>query len=456
MKLAVIGGGGVRAPLLAKSIALGAAQAGITEVVLMDTHPQRLATYGKIAQQVVRQLAPFLPCEVTTDAEYALTGAHCVITTIRPGAEQSRAFDERTCVNNGVLGQETTGAGGFAMALRSIPAIAAYCALAKRVAAPGAVVLNFTNPSGLVTQAMHDLGYHNVFGVCDAPTGLYGQLEKILGAAPGSLSARCYGLNHLSWFDNFICEGRDVTDKILTHPQLYTHTDAKLFGKDLVELLGGALPNEYLYFYYARLQAVGLITAAEKTRGEEIAAINARMDTALAALDLETQFAQAFACYMAHLMERENSYFAIETGETQREFPVPTWQQFLAAPDSGGYAGVALRFLRAKTMGETVRMVLSVPNNGTLPFLRDTDVVEVTCELGPNGYRTLPVRGIAYEQQLLIQTVKQYETLAVQAILQKDASLAVKALCVHPLVGDYDTAVCLVDTFLKAYTPQEA
>ena len=231
MKLAVLGGGGVRSPFLAKSLAVGAADAGIDEVVFMDIDRNKLSKYGKIAQKIAHLIAPDLDFTLTTDAQAALTGADYVITTIRAEGDDGRVFDERTALDLGLLGQETTGAGGFAMALRSIHVLADYCALMRRVSSPNVLVFNFTNPSGLVTQALRTMGYSNVYGICDAPSGFVRQLRDMTGR-PG-LTAECFGLNHLSWFFDFKDGGRDITELVLNHPNLYKDTEMRLFSPEL-------------------------------------------------------------------------------------------------------------------------------------------------------------------------------------------------------------------------------
>jgi len=450
-KLTVLGGGGFRAPILAKSLAVGATRYGIDDLVLMDTHAGRLRTYGKLAEAVALRVNPALRVTLTCDAQEALRDADYVITTIRPGAEEGRAFDERTCIGHGVFGQETTGAGGYAMALRSIPAIAAYCALAKRVAKPGAVILNFTNPSGLVTQAMRDLGYGNVYGICDAPSTAFHQWADLLGAPRENIFARSYGLNHLSWFDQITLDGRDITQTILEHPALYQQTDAKLFGPELLALFGSVLPNEYLYFWYFQRKALEAVKAAEHTRGEEIAAINAHLYEALRQMDVEADCEAAFCCYSAHLQQRENSYFSIETGETQRHMEDLSLESFLAQADSGGYAATALDYIRAKHTGEPVSMVLNLPNEGAVPGLADTDVAELSCVLEGDKITRVPAPDISADKIALLRTVKEYENLVVASILEQKPELAIKALTIHPLVADYDIAKKLVRIFQTRY-----
>ncbi len=451
MKLTVLGGGGVRSPFLTKSIALGAADAGITEVVLMDNDETKLYRYGKLAKLIGERCNPALRFTLTADPEEAIRDADYIITTIRGEADEGRVFDERTALTHGVLGQETTGAGGFAMALRSIPILRGYCELAKRLAKPGVLIFNFTNPSGLVTQALRTLGFDMVYGVCDAPSGFHRQLADVLGVERERLTMRCWGLNHLSWFDSFQVDGEDVTAQLLSAPALYWDTEMKHFDPELIRLSGNLLPNEYLYFYYYSDRAVKSILASSKTRGETILEINQKMHRAMAKIDIEQDLEAAFHCFMLHYAMRENSYFTIETGGAPKNIDVPTVEEFIRQPDGGGYAGVALDFIKAQATGKTIQMVLSVPNNGACPYLADEDVMELTCEIDRAGAHPLPVPEIPPMQLNLIRTIKLYENLTVEAILEKSYEKAVQALTIHPLVNSYPIAQSLVDAYKERY-----
>lgn len=202
MKLCVIGGAGARSAFLTKSLVKSTRDIRVDHIVLLDNDQQKLKTYGEISRELSRRLDPDLTFEVTSDARAALTGVDYIITTIRAGEDAGRLFDEQTCLAHGVLGQETTGAGGFAMAIRSVPTLVYYCTLAREVANPGHLIFNFTNPSGIITQALRSKGFDNVYGICDAPSGFIKQLEEILEIPYGTLDIECYGLNHLSWFRN--------------------------------------------------------------------------------------------------------------------------------------------------------------------------------------------------------------------------------------------------------------
>ena len=450
MKLAVLGGGGVRSPFLAKSIALGARSIGITETVFMDIDEEKLFIYGKIAKKISELIDPELKFSLTTDSVEALTDADFVITTIRAEGDKGRVFDERTALNLGVLGQETTGAGGFAMALRSIHTLLDYCEQVKKYSKKNAPVFNFTNPSGLVTQALRTMGYDNVYGVCDAPSGFLRQLRDMTGRK--DLQCECFGLNHLSWFKNFTSGGADVSEEILNHPELYKKSEMRLFDKEITSLSDNLLPNEYLYFYHYRDRAVNSVLSSEKTRGETILGINEHMLEEMRTIDIDNDFEKAFSCFMTHYAMRENSYFAIESGKAREEkFPTPTVEEYIAQPENGSYAAVALDYIRAVNTGKSVQMVLSVPNDGALDFLEDTDVCEITCTIDKDGVHTHKISDVPEMQKNLIRAVKLYENLTVEAIMERSREKAIKALTVHPLVCSYPIAVKLVDAYAKEY-----
>lgn len=450
MKLAVLGGGGVRSPFLAKSLAAGAKETGITEVVFMDIDEEKLYIYGKIAKRIAFMIAPDLSFSLTTDADEALKDADYIITTIRAEGDEGRVFDERSALNEGVLGQETTGAGGFAMALRSIHTLKEYCEKARRLSKPDAPIFNFTNPSGLVTQALRTMGYSNTYGVCDAPSGFLRQLRQMTGEQ--ELSFECFGLNHLSWFTDFRVGERDMTDEVINHPKLYEKTEMRLFEKGITELSDYLLPNEYLYFYHYRDRAVSSVLKSSKTRGETILEINDHMLQQMREIDIDADFEKAFHCFMQHYAMRENSYFSIESGKAREEkFPVPDADEYIRQPDSGGYAAVALEFIKAKNSGVPVQMVLSVPNEGAIDFLSDEDVCEITCTVDKDGVHPHKVENIPEMQKNLICAVKHYENLTVEAIMEKSKKKAVKALTVHPLICSYPVAKKLVDVYSEKY-----
>ena len=220
MKITVLGGGGVRSPFLAKSLISNAERVGLTEIVFMDSNEEKLNIYGKIAEKIAEKINPGIKFWLTSDPVAALKDANFIITTIRVGEDKARVLDERIALNNGILGQETTGAGGFAMSLRSIPKILEYCKMIEQYSAEGAMLFNFTNPSGIVTQAIHLSGFKNVYGICDAPSEFIKQVAKVLEKPLEEVSAECFGLNHLSWFRNIKVNGKDAMEELLAKKEI--------------------------------------------------------------------------------------------------------------------------------------------------------------------------------------------------------------------------------------------
>ena len=172
-----------------------------------------------------------------------------------------------------------------------------------------------------------------------------------------------------------------MTEEVINHPELYKKTEMRLFEKGITELSDYLLPNEYLYFYHYRDRAVSSVLASSKTRGETILEINNHMLEEMRNIDIDKDFEKAFHCFMEHYAMRENSYFSIESGKIREEkFAVPTAEEYVKLPDNGGYAAVALEFIKAKNTGVPVQMVLSIPNEGALDFLKAEDVCEITCK----------------------------------------------------------------------------
>lgn len=450
MKIAVIGGGGVRSVFLAKSIAARAEELKINELVFMDNDEKKLRIYGTMAKKTSNLICPSLDFKITTNAVEAVENADYVITTIRVGGDDMRVKDERAALNMGVLGQETTGAAGLSFAMRSISALADYCELIKKHAKKGCKVFNFTNPAGVVSQTLRDMGYDFTYGICDAPSGMLRSFEKLYGAEEGSAKGEIYGLNHLSYFTSIKINGKEMIDEIIDNDEAYEKTDLRYFEKELLKSRKSVL-NEYLYYFYYREKALANILNADKTRGEQISEINRHMTAELEKIDIENDFETALGIFEHWYGERENNYMASETGIKRKE----PWKFDIFGKDDGGYAGVALKFIEIAISGKTDSMILCVPNNGAIEGLLDSDVVEITCDIDKNG--AVPHRfGKVDEQNLeLIRRVKNYERLASEAIRTKSREKAIEALTLHPLVNSYSIAKELTDKYIeynKEYT----
>lgn len=445
MKLAVIGGGGVRSMFLAKSIAGRAEKMGITQLVFMDNNEKKLNIYGKMAREVSRRLCPFMDFVLTTDPIEAIKDADYIITTIRAGGDRMRCRDERIALDMGILGQETTGAAGFSFAMRSIPALKEYCELVKQYAKPNAMVFNFTNPVGVVSQTLRDMGYDFTYGICDAPSGMLRRFEELYGYPENHLDALCYGLNHLSFFKYIKADGVDITSKIVGDDNAYANTDLRYFDKDFL-MQKQYVPNEYMYYFYNREKAVENILNAERTRGEQIAAINEEMTEKLSHIDIENNFDKALEIFDYYYGLRENSYMASETGEKRNS----TWHFDMYAPDDGGYAGVALGIIDAKNQKSHKKIIACMPNtNKAIDFLDETDTVEISCEIKDGKVTPIKIGNVPFENKEIITRVKAYERLASKAIINCDKESAVDCLYLHPLVSSYSLAKELVEKYIE-------
>ncbi|MCC3375370.1 glycoside hydrolase [Cohnella sp. REN36] len=449
MKLTLIGGGGVRAVLFTQSLTLRATQAGIDKLVLLDVDPVQLETIGQLCRVVVARSGVSLDIELSTDPRSALAGADYIVTTIRAGKEASRAEDERIAMQYGLLGQETTGPAGFSMALRTIPVLLDYCALAREVA-PNAWIFNFSNPSGLVTQALRSAGYDRVVGICDTPSHTKLRMAEALDLDPEALYVEFFGLNHLSWIRKAVYGGEDRLAGLKTDPAFLSRVgEFAMFDPDLLRSLP-YLPNEYLYYYYHRERAIANIRRAGETRGRMIAYNNREMLEALRVIDIPRQPEKALQTYLYYTQKREASYMAIETDSAAKpELPA----EELKLPESLGYAGVMLDFVDALQSGSERAVVLSVPNAGSIAGFADDDVVEVTCRIGANGAVPVPIGEVPEAEYLLMRSVKRFERLTVEAVRERSKELAIEALTSHPLVGSYSLAKQLTADYLEAYRP---
>ncbi len=446
MKLTVIGGGGVRSMFLAKSIAARADELGINNLSFMDNDENKLNIFGKMAKKVALMICPTLNFEITSDASVAVCDADYVITTIRVGGDSMRVKDERTALNLGIIGQETTGAAGFSFAMRSIPALIEYCELIKKYSKPDVKVFNFTNPAGLVSQALYDLGYDFTFGICDAPSSMLHSFAELLGVKSDSVYGNIYGLNHLSFFTEIFTDAEDVTERLICDENAYLKTDMRYFSKTMLQKKR-FIPNEYLYYYFDRQKALDNILAAQKTRGEQIAEINEKMIAELSEIDIDADFDNALKIFEKYYGMRENSYMASETGIVREK----EWTFDPFAPDDGGYAGVALKYIDIVSKNNSGKMILCTPNKGSVPFLEDNDIVEVTCDVSTDGVYpcVFSADKIDNYSAELIRRVKLYEREAARAIIEKNRQKAVEALALHPLVESYSLAEKLVDSYIE-------
>ncbi len=450
MKLTVIGGGGVRTPRIIPSLVRRAERLDLQELWLMDIDAGKLELIGGLCKAMAEQLDAKFRVILSTDAEDSIRGASHIITTIRPGFEQGRATDERICFEHGVLGQETTGAGGFAMAMRSLPAILEYCELADSLA-PGAWVYNFTNPAGLVTQGLNDAGVPRVIGICDSANGAPNAASRYLGVPLDRIRHDVFGLNHLSWTRSVRIDpepdgsgGEEVLPGLLVDPKFIQATHMSIFDPDLRQSIGMFL-NEYLHYFYHRDEALAALLVKPETRGEEVVRLTRELLDRLQEVDAVHNPKVGLAVYHDVMGRRGATYMAhARHGQPRRKMePVEG--------DDEGYAGVALGCVDAIATGEPHFTGLNVPNNGAIAGMADDDVVEVSCVVTGEGPCPVPMGEVPESQYLLMRDVKRYERLASQAILLRSRKLAAEALMAHPLIGSYPLGKSLVNEFIEAH-----
>ncbi|MBO7155946.1 MAG: 6-phospho-beta-glucosidase [Clostridia bacterium] len=429
MKLTVIGGGGVRSMFLAKSLARKATALGITELCFMDNNPVKLSIYGEMARKVASIIDPSLKFSLTADAVTAVKDADYVITTIRVGEDDMRVKDERIALEHGVIGQETTGVAGFSFAMRSIPALIDYCELIKKHSKPNVKVFNFTNPAGIVSQALRAAGYDFTFGICDAPSGMLTQFKKIYGHETSTIEGEISGLNHCSFFTSIKLDGDEIIPKIISDPRAYVDTDIRYFDKELL-LEKGYVPNEYLYYYFYADKALKNISSSVETRGELIARVNRNMTEELSKINVNSDFEKALEIYEKWYGVRDGSYMANETGIKRNN----EWKFDICGGGDDGYAGVAIRYIEIINENKVDNMVLCVPNGDAIPYLDKDDVVEVTATVSKDGVVPHKFEALGEYEVDLLKRVKEYERLGALSILKRDKALALKALAVHPLM----------------------
>jgi 6-phospho-beta-glucosidase len=442
LRLTVLGGGGFRVPLVYRALCEeDDAGSRVDEVVLHDLDDGRLRLMQSVLTHVESEAGPGRAprVTVTTDLTEAVRGADFVFSAIRVAGLRGRVCDERSALSAGVLGQETTGAGGVCYGLRTVPEALRVASIIRDVA-PEAWTINFTNPAGMVTEAMSDVLGDRVVGICDSPVGLCRRVARVLGAS-GDARFDYAGLNHLGWLNRVLVDGVDVLPGLLADAeQLRRIEEGRLFGTDWLRTLG-AIPNEYLWYWYYRTDALAAEQSGEETRGEFLLRQQGAFYEAVGDVD---DPATAYASWDRTRKERESSYMADSreiSGAGERESD---------DLDGGGYDQVALALLRAIARDEPDELILNVRNRGRLPFLDDDAVVEVPCRVDASGPSAIDVGSLSMHAQGLVTSVKDVERTTIEAARTGSQDLAVRALAVHPLVGSVPTARRILEAELDA------
>jgi 6-phospho-beta-glucosidase len=425
MKIAVIGGAGVRTPLLVGG--LTGSDLPIDEIALYDVDQERLSTIGGVAARMASQGRVVLSASL----DDCVTGADFVFTSIRVGGLAHRVRDETIALSHGIVGQETIGPAGFAMAARTIPHMVRYARAIAR-AAPGAWIINFTNPVGMVTEAMRTVT-SRVVGICDTPTELFEEVAQALDLQSDRSFFDYFGLNHLGWIREVYSDGVPQLRRLWhDRERLQSLYKVPLFDPPYLRDLE-LLPTEYVYYYEAPRRALDNMRRAGQTRGQAIAELTDVLFDAL-----RNSSADRVAIYKSYIFARSASYMQIESGEA------PAAARVAAASQVSGYDKIALSVVRAIHFNLDAIVPLSVENRGNIPSLMDRDVVEVPCVVNANGARPLHVGRVPDRVQPLLGRVKEYERLTVRAVLAQSVDAAREALANNPLVPDRATAGRLV------------
>lgn len=434
MQLTILGGGGFRVPLVYLALQRARPAARVSAVVLHDIDAGRLAVVERVLRQLAGDAQEPPAIRTTTDLDEALAGAGFVFSAIRVGGLQDRTSDERVALDLGVLGQETTGPGGIAYGLRTVP-VARHIAERVAVRCPEAWVVNFTNPAGMITEAMQQVLGERVIGVCDSPSGLHRRAARAAGLPAGRTTPDYAGLNHLGWLRGLRCDGRDVLPAVLADDlALGGIEEGRLFGADWIRALN-ALPNEYLYYYYFTREAIRGLRGGAGTRGEFLL----RQQSAFYAVAVQRP-ETASAEWHRVRRERDASYLA-------ESRPSTAAAEASDRAEDGGYEHVALALLEAVTCDTPTSLILNVRNGSAIPGLPSAAVVEVPCRVDASGAHPLATAPLTGAELGLVQQVKAVEQLTISAAMSGSAATAVSAFALHPLVDSVSTARLLLEGY---------
>ncbi len=494
MKLAILGGGGVRMPAFVRAV-LASRPGAFDEICLFEPDSVRRDTICRLAAELAVVLGHPGVVRVSADAAEAFTGADYVFSAIRVGGDRGRVIDEEVALRRGIVGQETTGPGGCAMALRTIPVVLSYCELLSRCS-PDAVLINFTNPAGLITQAISAQRKVRAVGVCDTPGGTVQRLAAFLAAdgdAPGAdgdvpgaggdvpgaggdvpgaggdapaedggVSGSYAGLNHLGWVCSLQAGGQERIGELLARFEELQRFDHRFaaFDPALVRRVG-AIPTEYVYYFYDARRYLDGVARAGVSRGQDVLRLNDELLGRLASAFADGGVHAAWSAYETLMGVRRDTYMRTDVqgdngqGEARarREAAGPAG---IGAAQVGGYEGLALRVIDGLAGRGAREVIVNIPNGTSLGFLDADDVVEVPARVDAGGLSPLPAPPLPRSAQALVEQVKDYERGIVEAAMTGDAGLAGVALSGHPLVPGITAARELIGEYRERHGQQLA
>jgi len=412
LKIAVVGGASTYTPELVEGFTTHRDRLPIDELVLLDINRERLEVVGGLAGRILKNRDWPGKLTLTGSRDQALEGANFVVVQLRVGGQQARLLDETLPLEFGCIGQETTGAGGFAKALRTVPVVLEIAHAVARRAAPHAWIVDFTNPVGIVMQALLDEG-HRAIGLCNSAMGFQRMVARMLEVAPADVSLEHVGLNHLTWERAARVNGEDRLPWLLSRSASEIADEIGI-PASLIHLLG-AIPSYYLRYYYCTDQVLAeQLSGAKRSRAEEVMAIERTLLEMYARPELDEK--------PALLMQRGGAY----------------------------YSEAAAQLIASLHAGTGDVQAVDIRNDTALPDLPPDAVVEVPARIDQTGAHAQPLPALAPEMAGLVQQVKAYERLTVSAATAGDWATALKALMANPLVRTYRTADALLGALLDA------
>ena len=411
MKLAIIGGGSTYTPELVDGFARLRGQLPVEQLALIDPDPERLEAVGAISRRILAKQGHPGQVLATANPAEGLEGADAVLFQLRIGGQAARNVDETLPLDFCCVGQETTGAGGLAKALRTVPVVLELAEQVRKYA-PNARIVDFTNPVGIVTRALLDAG-HDAVGLCNVAIGFQRRFAAGAGVSPGEVELDHVGLNHLTWIRGARIAGEEALASIIDQHGAEIAGSLEMPAQVLRDL--NAIPSYYLRYYYEHDAVVRELRESE-SRAEKVAA-----------------------------MERQLL-------EMYRDPTVDTKPELLSKRGGAFYSEAAVELISSLTnpAGQADLRVVNMRNRGTLPFLDDDAVIEVSARVSSTGIEAVPQRPLPAHMRGLIAHVSAYEELALDAAIRGGRDRVVQALLAHPLIGQYDLANRLGDALLAA------
>ena len=414
MKITIVGAGSSYTPEIVDGLIMRQEKLQVTELGLTDTNKERLEILAGLTKRMIAAAKVPIKVHYGTDRRKVLSDSDFVITQIRVGGNKQRAIDERICIQHNIIGQETTGAAGFAKALRTIPAMLEIAKDVEEVA-PYAWLVNYTNPSGIITEAVLKHTQTKIIGLCSGHLHHRGVAAKALNVSPERIKMDYFGLNHLNWASRYYLDGKDVTETVFANL-----SDELGVDLELVKTMQ-LLPIGYLGWYYHTDRALENLKKAAKTRGEKV-------------MEIESQL---FEAYKDPKLDKK--------------------PELLANRGGGGYAEVSFDAIDSLLHNRGDVQIVNAFNCGATPDLPADAVMEIPCVISSHGVRPLVIGHLPLEVRGLVQAVKSYEDLTVQAAVTGDRTTALMALLAHPLVPSYEVAKTVLAELLEAsrdYLPQ--